>query len=90
MSNNENDTLLDLASAAIHEASLLMEEFTNTTTEKVLDELVAQVTKHIDDNNLDDLYGYSLPALNKWLDECNLTLAQQSQEYFYTEFPEIM
>lgn len=83
MSTNENDRLLERASEAIDLASRYMEEFTSTTTGKVLDELVAQVTKHIDDDNLDDLFNASLPALERWLDQCSNVLAENAREAVY-------
>lgn len=83
MSNQSNEELLERASEAIELAARYIEnEFTHTTPAKVLDELVAQVIKHIDDNNLDDLFMASLPALERFLDECSNALADQAREAF--------
>lgn len=83
MSNNVNEQLLERASEAIELAARYIEnEYNNTTPGKVLDEKVAQVTKHIDDDNLDDLYNYSLPSLEFYLNECSNALADQAREAF--------
>ena len=85
MSDKYNTLLLERAAAAIDEANALMEGPLNHASfaEKDLDVHVAQVTKHIDDNNLDDLYNYSLPALENRLNYYANELAKTAQEHFH-------
>lgn len=82
MSTPSNDALLEQTSSAIDMAARYAEGLTGTGADKVLDSLVAQVTKHIDDNNLDDLYHFSLPALQRQLVEYSTTMAGQAIDYF--------
>lgn len=82
MSNNVNDDLLERAESAIDEAAQHAEYWTSTTAGKVVDELVAQVTKHIDTNNLDDLFMMSLPALVRMNKQLSALEAEQSQDHF--------
>lgn len=84
MSNNYNDELLEKASESLHIASQYYEnDLIGTTEGKVLDELCAQVIKHIDENNLDDLYAFSLPALDGKLRQLVISLAEQGLSEMY-------
>lgn len=85
MSQVYNDLLLERAGTALEEAGKLLEGPLNSASyaEKDLDQHVAQVVKHIDDNNLDDLYNISLPALENRLNHYYRELGTQSQEHFY-------
>lgn len=85
MSNERNTILLERAETAIDEAHALIEGPLNNASfaENEIDSYVAQVVKHMDDNNLDDLYNYSLPALENRLNFYARELGTQAQEHFY-------
>lgn len=84
MSNEINTKLLERAAEAIDSAHEHIERWSSTYYEKVLDECRAQVIKHIDDNNLEDLYAISLPRLEDKLKESANAL--EAQEAFNTEY----
>lgn len=85
MSDNYNTILLERAETAIDEAHALVEAklLGASFAEKDIYVHVAQVTKHVAENNLDDLYNYSLPALENRLNYYARELGKQSQEHFY-------
>lgn len=80
MSNNVNNELLDRAVEMLDISSWWAEELTNTTAGSILDVRRAQVLKHIEDKNLDDLYNYSLPLL----EEVTRQVFKESYEREYT------
>lgn len=84
MSQEYNDILLERANDAILIAGDMMEGPLNNASyaEEDLDKHIAQVAKHIDDNNLDDLFNYSLPALENRINYYTRELGKQSQEHF--------
>lgn len=77
MSNERNTVLLERAAELVDLAlQALEDDWLGTTPGAVLDAKIAQVLSHIDHNNLDDLYNYSMPALENYLNEL-------SRQHFY-------
>jgi len=77
MSNTYNDILLEKAHDRVEFAQTALEsEWLDTTPGKVLDVKIAQVIKHIETGNLEDLANVSLPALESYL-------AELSQAHFH-------
>ena len=85
MTDYYNTILMERASAAIDEAYALMEGPLNNASfaEDEVNSYVKQVLKHLDDNNLDDLFNYSLPALENRLNYYARELGKASQEHFF-------
>lgn len=77
MSNVTNDSLLDETLNLLEIAKEVSEEFTGTTAGGIVDREIAQVLKHIEDKNLEDLFAYSKPALEKTVFELGLQLAEE-------------
>lgn len=69
MSNEANTILMERAAELIDQGQEAMEEWTSTTPGKVLDVKIAQVIKHLDDQNYDDLFNVSMPSLENYLNE---------------------
>ena len=69
MSNENNTILMERAAELIDLGQEAMEEWTSTTPGKVLDVKIAQVIKHLDDQNYDDLFNVSMPSLENYLNE---------------------
>ena len=69
MSNEANTILRERAAELIAQGQEAMEEWTSTTPGKVLDVKIAQVIKHLDDQNYDDLFNVSMPSLENYLNE---------------------
>lgn len=88
MSNLENDLLIGRVGELLDLAAHYAEEFTNTTVQGVIEAQVAQLAFDVDCDNLDDVFNVSMPALERTLNDCSETLAQLSQEHFYTEYGE--
>lgn len=82
MSNQINEQLLEQAGELLNLAAHYTEEFVGTTVSDVIVELVGHIAHDIDHDNLDDLYGISMPALQRVLDDCSVVLAQESQNEF--------
>lgn len=84
MSNLSNEELLARAGVAIQLAGEYQEhELQGTVFGDVLEMYVNSVSEDIEDDNLDDLYGYSLPALERKLDEIGSDLGDKSRTHFF-------
>lgn len=80
MSNSVNEQLLERAAETIDLAHEHQEFWLSTPMGKMLDKLVAQVVKNIDDNNLEDLHAFNLPALERGLRQSAINMAEYAQE----------
>ncbi|MBA3678771.1 hypothetical protein H0W80_01060 [Candidatus Saccharibacteria bacterium] len=79
MSNQTNTNLIEKTADTLDLAGEHAEYWTNTTIGKVIDNLMAQVIKHIDNNDLETLQMHSLPALENKLIESAQVMAGESQ-----------
>ena len=88
MSHINNTALLERAADAVDLAHDHIEQWLSTPLETQLDEAVAQVMKHIETNNTEDLHYVSLPRLETLLEESAQALqeAEDVRAHFEAEY----
>lgn len=74
MSNQTNTDLLERTQQVLDEAYRVAEAYTSTTAGSVLDMQIAQVIKDVDENDLENLYKYSLPVLTRTTAELDIQM----------------
>jgi hypothetical protein len=77
MSTQTNTDLLERTQQVLDEAYRVQEAYTSTTAGGILDTQIAQVVKDIDENDLENLYKYSLPVLTRTTAELDILLDEE-------------
>jgi hypothetical protein len=90
MSDVYADVLMDICGEALDIAYDLMEAYTSTYVEKDLQNAADKLKISIESNNYEDAHNIFLPELTRKNREYAIALSNQSQEHFYTEYPEVM